>query len=160
MDWQNSAPPPEPGAVGAQAVAFLVAGDRAAFYNCSFLGAQDTLYDYTGRHYYLNCYIEGSIDFIFGNGRSLFEVTPKSSSYFIKYRRSLNSLSKFHPEWIFRRDWVGPSFPIPRPRALAGCSYNSNKSAETKHLIYPPCRNEIQWHWKLKGGLWFRMLSQ
>ncbi|CAM6094201.1 unnamed protein product [Calypogeia fissa] len=73
MVFQNSAPPPEPGAVGAQAVAFLIGGDRAAFYHCSFLGAQDTLYDYSGRHYYMNCYIQGSIDFIFGNGRSLFE---------------------------------------------------------------------------------------
>ncbi|KAK6151855.1 hypothetical protein DH2020_014490 [Rehmannia glutinosa] len=38
-----------------------------------FLGAQDTLYDHLGRHYYKDCYIEGSVDFIFGNGLSLFE---------------------------------------------------------------------------------------
>ncbi|KAL0339015.1 UNVERIFIED_CONTAM: putative pectinesterase 53 [Sesamum angustifolium] len=48
-------------------------GDTAAFVGCKFLGAQDTLYDHSGRHYYKDCYIEGSVDFIFGNGLSLFE---------------------------------------------------------------------------------------
>ncbi|KAH7421051.1 hypothetical protein KP509_13G038200 [Ceratopteris richardii] len=72
ISFKNTAPAPENGAVGKQAVAFLIQGDRAAFYRCSFYGAQDTLYDKMGRHYYYKCYIEGSIDFIFGNGRSLF----------------------------------------------------------------------------------------
>ncbi|KAL0346638.1 UNVERIFIED_CONTAM: putative pectinesterase 53 [Sesamum calycinum] len=58
---------------GTQAVAFRISGDTAAFVGCKFLGAQDTLYDHSGRHYYKDCYIEGSVDFIFGNGLSLFE---------------------------------------------------------------------------------------
>jgi pectinesterase len=60
--------------VGAQAVALLVSADAAAFYGCGIYGAQDTLYDAAGRHYFKECYIEGSIDFIFGNARSLYEV--------------------------------------------------------------------------------------
>ncbi|KAL0426459.1 UNVERIFIED_CONTAM: putative pectinesterase 15 [Sesamum latifolium] len=60
--------------VGGQAVALRVSGDQSAFYGCGFYGAQDTLNDDQGRHYYKECYIQGSIDFIFGNGRSLFEV--------------------------------------------------------------------------------------
>lgn len=60
--------------VGAQAVALRVAGDRAAFYGCGFYGAQDTLNDDRGRHYYKECFIQGSIDFIFGNAKSLFQV--------------------------------------------------------------------------------------
>jgi len=72
---QNTTPVPKPGAVGKQAVAFRISADTAAFWGCSFLGAQDTLYDHLGRHYYKDCYIEGSVDFIFGNGLSLFEVT-------------------------------------------------------------------------------------
>ncbi|MFQ6665642.1 hypothetical protein Gotur_032311 [Gossypium turneri] len=40
-----------------------------------YLTIQDTLLDDTGRHYYNNCYIEGAVDFIFGNATSLFEVT-------------------------------------------------------------------------------------
>jgi hypothetical protein len=42
----------------------------------SWLGGrhQDTLYDHRGRHYFENSLIVGSIDFIFGNGRSLYRV--------------------------------------------------------------------------------------
>ncbi|KAJ4959003.1 hypothetical protein NE237_026114 [Protea cynaroides] len=73
ITFKNTAPVPAPGAVGKQAVAFRISADTAAFLSCSFLGAQDTLYDQLGRHYYEDCYIEGSVDFIFGNGLSLFE---------------------------------------------------------------------------------------
>ena len=57
----------------APAVAALVAGDRSSFYGCGFISVQDTLSDLLGRHYYENCYIEGSTDFIFGNGQSIFQ---------------------------------------------------------------------------------------
>uniref|UniRef100_A0A0E0DZ51 Pectinesterase n=1 Tax=Oryza meridionalis TaxID=40149 RepID=A0A0E0DZ51_9ORYZ len=70
---QNTSPVPKPGASGKQAVALRVSADNAAFVGCRFLGAQDTLYDHSGRHYYKECYIEGSVDFIFGNALSLFE---------------------------------------------------------------------------------------
>ncbi|KAF4388113.1 hypothetical protein F8388_014796 [Cannabis sativa] len=73
ISFQNTAPPPSPGVVGGQAVAIRVAGDEAAFYGCGFYGAQDTLNDDRGRHYYKDCFIQGSIDFIFGNARSLYE---------------------------------------------------------------------------------------
>lgn len=56
-------------------MALRISGDTAAFVGCKFLGAQDTLYDHLGRHYYKDCYIEGSVDFIFGNALSLFEVS-------------------------------------------------------------------------------------
>lgn len=71
---KNTAPWPSPGDVGGQAVALRIGGDQAAFYNCGFYGAQDTLYDDHGRHYFKDCFIQGSIDFIFGNARSLYEV--------------------------------------------------------------------------------------
>lgn len=61
------------GAVG-QAVACFVSGDRAVFKKCRFLGFQDTLYTYgkDSRQYYEDCYIEGSVDFIFGWSTALF----------------------------------------------------------------------------------------
>jgi len=68
---KNTAPAPNPGAVDAQAVALKVVGDKAAFYGCGFYGNQETLLDQEGRHFFKGCFIEGSIDFIFGNGRSL-----------------------------------------------------------------------------------------
>ncbi|KAI3939656.1 hypothetical protein MKW92_006032, partial [Papaver armeniacum] len=63
----------EPGIKGIQAVALRITGDRAVFYNVRFLGYQDTLYDHEGTHYYYNSFIQGEVDFIFGNERSLFE---------------------------------------------------------------------------------------
>ncbi|KAK4713879.1 hypothetical protein R3W88_019786 [Solanum pinnatisectum] len=73
ISFMNVAPMPVPGAVGAQAVAIRIAGDEAAFWGCGFFGAQDTLHDDRGRHYFKDCYIQGSIDFIFGNGKSIYE---------------------------------------------------------------------------------------
>ncbi|MES2240153.1 MAG: pectinesterase family protein [Bacteroidota bacterium] len=62
------------GAVG-QAVAVRIDGDKVIFDNCKFLGFQDTLYprDATSRQYYKNCYIEGTVDFIFGASTAVFE---------------------------------------------------------------------------------------
>uniref|UniRef100_A0A2N9HI49 Pectinesterase n=1 Tax=Fagus sylvatica TaxID=28930 RepID=A0A2N9HI49_FAGSY len=79
ISFKNVAPSPSPGIVGGQAVALRIAGDRAAFYGCGFYGAQDTLYDDRGRHYFKECFIQGSIDFIFGNARSLYEGCNISS---------------------------------------------------------------------------------
>lgn len=72
--WKNNAPEPNPGEDDAQAVALKIEGDQCAFYGCGFYGAQDTLLDDRGRHFFKNCFIQGSIDFIFGNGRSLYQV--------------------------------------------------------------------------------------
>ncbi|XP_054813897.1 probable pectinesterase 8 [Prosopis cineraria] len=73
ISFMNVAPIPGPGVEGAQAVAIRVGGDEAQFWGCGFFGAQDTLHDDKGRHYFRDCYIQGSIDFIFGNARSLYE---------------------------------------------------------------------------------------
>jgi len=58
-----------------QAVALHVEGDRVAFFNCRFLGNQDTVY--LGRegcrNYFSGCYIEGTTDFIFGASTAWFE---------------------------------------------------------------------------------------
>ncbi|KAF7806824.1 putative pectinesterase 67 [Senna tora] len=55
-----------------QSVATFVGADKVAFYHCAFYSTHNTLFDYKGRHYYDSCYIQGSIDFIFGRGRSYF----------------------------------------------------------------------------------------
>ncbi|CAA6658732.1 unnamed protein product [Spirodela intermedia] len=69
ITFENSAPQGS-----GQAVAVRVTADRCAFYNCRFLGWQV-------RHALLtpwqtvseDCYIEGSVDFIFGNSTALLE---------------------------------------------------------------------------------------
>ncbi|WP_018629878.1 pectinesterase family protein [Niabella aurantiaca] len=72
ISFANSAGP-----VG-QAVAVRVAADRVRFFGCKFLGFQDTLYTWAqggaGRQYYKDCYIEGTVDFIFGSSTAVFET--------------------------------------------------------------------------------------
>jgi pectinesterase len=65
-----------------QAVALYVKGDRAVFRNMRFIGRQDTLYTSSktcsgtctpARQYFYNSYIEGNVDYIFGDGASVFD---------------------------------------------------------------------------------------
>ncbi len=58
---------------GSQAVAVLTDADRLVFKNCKFIGWQDTLYAKGGRQYFENSYIEGAVDFIFGQAAAVFE---------------------------------------------------------------------------------------
>lgn len=48
--------------------------DRAFFKKCRFLGFQDTLFTYGKgvRNYFEECYIEGTVDFIFGWSTAVF----------------------------------------------------------------------------------------
>lgn len=68
LTFENSA-----GQNAGQALAIYVRGDRAIFNNCRFLGWQDTLRSESGRHYFYNSYVEGSVDFIYGKGTAYFE---------------------------------------------------------------------------------------
>jgi pectinesterase len=67
LTFENSAGP-----VG-QALAIRIEGDRVAFRNCRFLGWQDTILANRGRHYFVDCYIAGHVDFIFGGATAFFE---------------------------------------------------------------------------------------
>lgn len=56
-----------------QSVAVADRGDRSIFKHCRFLGHQDTLFADYGRQYYVDSYIEGGTDYIFGNATAVFE---------------------------------------------------------------------------------------
>jgi pectinesterase len=56
-----------------QAVAVANRGDRSIFKHCRFLGHQDTLFADYGRQYYVDSYIEGGVDYIFGNATAVFD---------------------------------------------------------------------------------------
>lgn len=73
------------GPVG-QAVALHAEGDRMLVKNCRITGNQDTLFPAvdTSRQYYVDCYIEGTTDFIFGAATVVFErchIHSKRNSY-------------------------------------------------------------------------------
>lgn len=73
------------GPVG-QAVALFVDADMAVFKNCRFIGNQDTIYNggELSRQYFINCFIEGTTDFIFGPATAVFQnciIRAKSNSY-------------------------------------------------------------------------------
>ncbi|MFC6647473.1 pectinesterase family protein [Granulicella cerasi] len=98
---------------GAQAVALLVTGDRDVLDRVRLLGAQDTLYansarcrdhaDADGhraceasRQYFRDCYIEGHVDFIFGDAKAVFdhcELHPREHAQVM-----LTAQSKWYPE--------------------------------------------------------------
>jgi len=56
-----------------QAVAVANRSDRSIFRHCRLLGHQDTLFADFGRQYYVDSYIEGGVDYIFGNAAAVFE---------------------------------------------------------------------------------------
>lgn len=73
------------GPVG-QAVAVLTMGDRLTFRKCRFLGNQDTFYTKAEntRVYCEDCYVEGTVDFIFGKATAVFNrctIHSKSDAY-------------------------------------------------------------------------------
>jgi polygalacturonase len=81
-DW-NATHPQLP--AGSQALALLVTGDKAVFRNVRLLGNQDTLYAGSrncspdgepctpARQYFKDCFIAGNVDFIFGDGKAVFD---------------------------------------------------------------------------------------
>lgn len=57
-----------------QAIALSVTSTRVAVVNCRLLGNQDTLYaSGIGKQLYKDCYMEGTVDFIFGSATAWFE---------------------------------------------------------------------------------------
>ncbi len=83
---------------GSQALALLVTGDRAVFHNVRLLGNQDTVYAGSrgceagekscrpARQYFSDCYVAGNVDFIFGDGKAVFDhceihSTPHGGGY-------------------------------------------------------------------------------
>jgi len=93
---------------GSQAAALRVDGDRAMFYKCKIMGFQDTYY--TGgnkRSYHKDCIIEGTTDFIYGNGIALFEgctIINRKDSHITAHSQKLNDgkpVNKFG--YVFNR---------------------------------------------------------
>ncbi|KAM7497184.1 hypothetical protein LguiA_021598 [Lonicera macranthoides] len=167
-NFLNTAPH-EIGSIGEQAVALRISGSKAAFYNCSFYGAQDTLYDHKGLRYFNNCFIQGSVDFIFGYGRSLYEncwlnsISKKVASVTTQKR----SISSMWSGFSFKDSKVTGSGKVYLGRAWGdysrvvfsytyldqivlpqGWSDWGNQSRDAKYQILPRNQSQIQHLWR------------
>src|SRR5688572_29060733 len=81
LTFENNA-----GFTAGQAVALRVEGNRASFINCRMVGFQDVLFlSGSGvKHYFRDCYIEGTTDFIFGAATAVFKnchIQSKKNSH-------------------------------------------------------------------------------
>ncbi len=70
LTFENNA-----GFTAGQAVALRIDGNRVSFSNCRMVGFQDVLFlSGSGvKHYFKDCYIEGTTDFIFGAATAIFK---------------------------------------------------------------------------------------
>ncbi|KEH22545.1 pectinesterase/pectinesterase inhibitor [Medicago truncatula] len=68
ITFQNTAGPHK-----GQAVALRSASDLSVFYRCAISGYQDTLMAHAQRQFYRQCFIYGTVDFIFGNAAVVFQ---------------------------------------------------------------------------------------
>ncbi|KAL5337513.1 pectinesterase A [Aspergillus crustosus] len=83
---------------GAQAVAMAASGERQGYYGVQFIGYQDTLYARAGIQYYSNCYIEGAVDYIFGDASAWFgecNIVSNGGGYITAMSRETTS----DPAW-------------------------------------------------------------
>ncbi|KAL0284861.1 UNVERIFIED_CONTAM: Pectinesterase 2 [Sesamum calycinum] len=58
---------------GSQAVAVTNVSNQSAFFQCTFLGYQDTLYARSGWQFYQECNIYDTVDFVFGAAAAIFQ---------------------------------------------------------------------------------------
>lgn len=116
---------------GSQAVAVHVQADRTVFKNCRFLGNQDTLLvNGTGyKQYFVNCYIDGNVDYIFGQSIAVFEScviysksrvntnnsfitaanTQPGQEYGMVFRNSVLPSNRGNTMYVFGRPWQNSS---------------------------------------------------
>lgn len=94
---------------GSQAVALETRGDRGIYHNVRLLANQDTVFagskncttDGPGciptRNYFTDCYIAGNVDFIFGDGKAVFDHCEiHSTAYY--HTSFITAQSKHYPD--------------------------------------------------------------
>ncbi|OAQ37919.1 hypothetical protein A5893_16235 [Pedobacter psychrophilus] len=123
-----------------QALAINVNNDRCSFKNCRFLGGQDTLLANNNglRQYYLNCYVDGVVDFIFGNARAVFDhcvIYPKDRKDNLanSYITAANTKSPEPYGFVFR-----------------DCEITANTGV-TKYVLGRPWQNETAFDFASKS---------
>lgn len=91
-----------------QALAISSGANAAIFDNCNFLGWQDTVY-LCGKNkyqYFNDCYIEGSVDFIFGDATVLFENCDINCVRSKSYITAASTAEDSHVGFVFHRCYI------------------------------------------------------
>lgn len=130
-----------------QALAISCAADGATFDHCNFLGKQDTMYLCGKSHQYItDSYIEGSVDFIFGDATVLFEecdincvreksyITAASTSEsseagFVFYHCYISACEKCDNIYL-GRPWRAHTDGVNSHTAFIECTYNLDIAPE------------------------------
>jgi len=130
MTFQNNS-----GVAAGQSVAVNISGDKAAFRNCRFLGFQDVLYCKNAgiSSYFRNCYIEGTVDFIFGASTSWFE----GCYIYCKSRQSGGVICAPNTN-------AGTSFGAPWGFVFNNCNINGASSMTGLYFLGRPWQNKPQ----------------
>lgn len=102
-----------------QAVAVHIEADRTVFRNCKILGFQDTVFNGNedSRQMFYNCYIEGTVDFIFGPATVWYEqcqIHALSDGYYTAASTPYNhtigfvfNKCKFTADPSVKKEWLG-----------------------------------------------------
>lgn len=118
-------------------LALDLAGSEAGFYNVKFYGFQDTLLiNRGGSGYFKSCYIEGSVDFIWGYGTGYFQgctvASNSAGSVTAHNRASSSATGGFYFNSCTIKSTV-PSGPI-ASTSTSGLSFASTSAAA--HTCY------------------------
>ncbi len=118
-----------------QAVAVNISGDKASFRNCRFLGRQDVLYCKNSgvASYFKNCYIDGTVDFIFGAST----VWMDSCYIYCKSRTSGGVICAPNTA-------AGTSFGSPWGFVFNGCKINGASDMTGLYYLGRPWQNKPQ----------------
>ncbi len=137
-----------------QAVALNVTGSKVKFFNCNFLGNQDTLLCDGGTQYFYKCLVAGDVDFIFGRSQAVFEQcevrslnrrsssnngyitaarTDKTASFglvFLNCRLTCESGTAANTVWL-GRPWCPSGTDVNKPAvAYINCTMDAHIKAE------------------------------
>jgi pectinesterase len=120
-----------------QAVAVANRSDRSIFKHCRLLGHQDTLFADFGRQYYVDTYIEGGVDYIFGNAAAVFDRTELHSNG-PGFVTAQSRTSATQPTgYVILNSRVTASFDAPPPPADAPGAKSSASAHNTIGLGRP-----------------------
>ncbi|KAJ6624381.1 pectinesterase [Mycena sp. CBHHK59/15] len=123
--------------VGSQALALSAYGTNQGYYGCGFYGYQDTLLAETGNQFYGVCYIEGAVDFIWGQHARAFFTRSVIASVAAGSITADGPSSSTDGIYVINNSKVTISSKA--TSALTGQVYLGRPWTEYAHVVYTSC---------------------